>query len=108
MITVIFSITVNKVLFFHSHIDSYGRIVYHAHPYNKSGDQAPYKTHHHNNTELIISQSLYNLISSTSIILITAPYIKIKQYFKLKERQYSSDFLSPSAGRSPPTISFSY
>ncbi|MCK5339013.1 MAG: hypothetical protein KAJ50_09380 [Bacteroidales bacterium] len=42
----------NKAVFFHEHIMPDGTVIAHAHPYDKSADPEPYKTHHHSETEL--------------------------------------------------------
>ncbi len=44
---------INNVLFIHAHKMDDGRIVVHAHPYDKSDDSQPYKSHHHTKTELL-------------------------------------------------------
>jgi len=52
----------NKALFIHTHKLEDGRIVVHAHPYNKSGDsESPYKNHSHTKLELLFYQNSENL-----------------------------------------------
>jgi hypothetical protein len=42
----------NSVIFTHSHKLADGSVVTHAHPFDSSDDNAPFKTHHHSKTEL--------------------------------------------------------
>ena len=52
---------INKALFIHTHILDDGTVIVHAHPYNKSEDQEPVKTHHHSNYALLILHHLSTL-----------------------------------------------
>ena len=51
----------NRCIFTHTHILENGSIVFHAHPYDKTNDAKPYKTHHHTNAELLFLD-LINLL----------------------------------------------
>jgi hypothetical protein len=44
----------NRSVYVHSHIMPDGSVFVHTHPYNKSSDNQPYKSHHHKQCELII------------------------------------------------------
>ncbi len=62
MIAVMGLLIANKSIFLHSHKLDDGTITQHAHPYDKSGDSKPYKSHHHTNAELLFFQNLEILI----------------------------------------------
>lgn len=53
---------VNKIIFIHSHRTIDGIIITHYHPYNKSNDTEPFKSHHHSNTEFYIHENLKVLL----------------------------------------------
>jgi hypothetical protein len=44
---------INNTLFIHAHKTDDGRIVVHAHPYDKSDDSQPYKSHQHTKNEFL-------------------------------------------------------
>ena len=48
----------NNIAWQHMHVLSDGTLVTHAHPYNKSADNAPAKQHHHTATEMLILENL--------------------------------------------------
>ncbi len=79
----------NKAIFFHEHKMADGTIVAHAHPYDKSDEPEPFKTHHHSKAELFFLSHFDTLfvlaISAFAIVRISAkPYFQIflpKYYF---------------------------
>lgn len=48
------STLVNHMVYYHSHITSNGKLISHAHPYNKSQDKSPIKSHHHSTIDLLL------------------------------------------------------
>ncbi len=53
MLLALFSLSIsNKVIYLHTHINNLGKIVTHSHPYNKSSDNQPVKSHHHSNAAI--------------------------------------------------------
>ncbi|HPR61270.1 MAG TPA: hypothetical protein PLF35_10010 [Prolixibacteraceae bacterium] len=50
---VIFQLAGQSV-FLHAHILPNGTVITHTHPFDKSSDQQPFKTHHHKHSDLII------------------------------------------------------
>ena len=93
---------INKAFFLHNHKLNDGTIITHAHPYNKSNDSKPYKSHYHSDTEFLFFQhleTLFLLVSSTIAIIIFVR--KEKKSFKLITKQ-SLIFINLSKGRAPP------
>lgn len=43
-----------RSVFLHAHILSDGTIISHTHPFDKSSDQLPFKTHHHRQCDYIV------------------------------------------------------
>ncbi len=54
LIGLILFFIINKILYTHSHILSNGTVITHAHPYDKSADNSPFKSHQHGSVELVI------------------------------------------------------
>lgn len=62
----------NKSVYLHSHILPDGRLVAHSHPYDKSADDQPFKSHHHKQTEFVILElfNLLYLLNLTVLVLV--------------------------------------
>ena len=99
---------VNNVVFMHAHKLSNGKIIVHAHPYNKSQDSAPFKKHNHTSKELFHISHIHLLFVGTlffifgilqlrhkNVYLYNSPLIRFNYYFNLK-------------GREPPVINNSF
>lgn len=52
----------NKALFMHTHKMADGSIIVHAHPYNKSNDSKPFKSHQHTKAEFLFFANLDILV----------------------------------------------
>jgi hypothetical protein len=92
----------NKALFVHTHVTPAGKMVVHAHPYNKKADNQPVKNHYHACHEWIIFQQLdaTGLLALISLLLflpvITLASIPSSRVFS------SRDLLLSYPGRAPP------
>ena len=95
-------ILVNNSLFYHSHITSNGKVISHAHPFNKQNDDNPYKAHHHSKLELLLLFSdNYNtneLQSCVKVISIT----NFDIYLANDEDVVLSKIFSYQSSRAPP------
>ena len=91
----------NTVYYSHSHLVEHGRVITHAHPYNKTSDPAPYKAHKHSSEQFFLfgqPEVLFLfLIFNISCIIAVFYY----SYFE-KNIHYSSIVTIHSPGRSPP------
>jgi hypothetical protein len=94
----------NKVIYLHTHINNLGKIVTHSHPYNKSSDDQPVKSHHHSNAAIAFL--------AQADISVMVPH---NQYAETSDNGH--DFLRPNlfsvyipavtfglSGRAPPVI----
>ena len=105
LLLALFSLSIgNKVIYLHTHVNNLGKIVTHSHPYNKSSDNQPVKSHHHSNAALaFLSQAEISVILSHN------------QYVEPTDNCH--DFLRPDlinvyapavtfglSGRAPPVI----
>ena len=104
MIGIIGLLTINNVMFLHSHQLANGNIITHAHPYNKSDDSAPIKSHHHSKTELIFLENLQLLFIFTLISFIVLDVAKKKSYVVINQQFYPQSFKILYQGRAPPLV----
>ncbi|MCD6564810.1 MAG: hypothetical protein J7K53_02595 [Bacteroidales bacterium] len=92
----------DNVLFLHSHQLADGEIITHAHPFNKSNDSAPFKSHHHSKIELIFLANLQLLFIFAIIFFIVLDVAKKKSYVVINEQFYPQSFKILYQGRAPP------
>ncbi len=92
----------NKAIYIHTHKLPNGTIVVHAHPFNKSCDTEPFKSHKHTKGELYFFQSIENLFPLLFLIsvFISLPGKKIRRFLFLS--QYIPVLLTTHDGRAPP------
>lgn len=104
LLVIIGMLAVNNAVFMHVHALGNGKFVMHAHPYNKSQDPAPFKTHHHSGSEFIhLSQlQLLFFVAFFSVILIAASHDS--QRLICDHFVKSQVFLCIRQGRSPPAF----
>lgn len=69
LVAVITLLCLNQSANIHSHRLSDGTIITHAHPYNKTSDSAPLKSHHHNVQDSITLRNITHLFVSLFVIL---------------------------------------
>ena len=102
MIGIIGLLTINNVVFLHSHQLANGKIITHAHPYNKSNDSAPIKSHHHSKIELTFLVNLQLLFIFTLIFIFVLDVTKMKSYVVINQQFYPQSFKILCQGRAPP------
>lgn len=102
MIGVMGMLIANKAIFLHVHKLDNGIIIEHAHPYDKSNDSKPYKSHHHSNAEFLFFQNLEILFL---IVFLTFALIIICEkgqvLFQLLT-EHILIFINLYKGRAPP------
>lgn len=92
----------NKAIFLHAHKLSNGVVIEHAHPFDKSNDSGPYKSHHHSNAEFSLLSNLEILFLVLFLTFAFGLFIKKEQsLFKTKVR-YNLIGISLKKGRAPP------
>ncbi len=105
MLGVIMMLIANTAVFLHVHKLKDGTIIEHAHPYDKSTDSAPYKSHCHSNAELLFFQNLGVLFFITFLVYSLFIFVKKAKYESFKIiKQYSSDHINLYKGRAPPIL----
>ena len=94
----------NKIFYLHSHKLMDGTIVTHSHPYDKTGDNQPIKSHHHNSFEYALIQNLGILF-----FVVFISHLFILQTSKAVFKPGQIKLVTPTvnflyAGRAPPMI----
>lgn len=92
----------NQAIFLHVHKLSDGTVIYHAHPYDKSGDTKPIKSHQHSNAEFTFLQNLETLFPVVFLAIILIPYVCEIVYFSQQMPIYSLIRIKQNKGRAPP------
>ena len=102
LIGIIFLMISNTAFNTHCHTNKHGVIITHAHPYQKSNDDAPLTNHGHSDLEFILLDNLELLFFKLIAIYLLAGILIKKLYFKGLYRQILFD--SPRSGkdRAPP------
>jgi hypothetical protein len=80
MIGIIGMLIVNKSIFTHSHKLADGTFVVHSHPYDRSNDSNPDKTHQHSKTEFLFFQNIEILFPLFFLTIAFNPFAH-KTYF---------------------------
>ncbi len=98
------ALIVNKSIYLHTHKLADGTVVLHAHPYNKSGDSKPFKSHHHSDTQLLFFQSIKILFFTAFTALFFFVTLQKAVYSLYTTPSYTLAFYSPNKGRAPPVL----
>jgi len=95
---------VNRTVYLHSHKDIDGRIIIHAHPYNKSTDSSPLKKHHHTSFQFALLAQMEILFFIPTILY--SIFNIFKKYIFIIEDIHNcfNGFIYKKAGRSPPSL----
>lgn len=105
LVAVITSVS-NKILYTHVHQLSNGSWVLHAHPYNKTHDTKPIKTHAHSANELTFFHTYYHFLLAffgmAAVVIAASKKIAIRYVLIEIEPMLR---LGHQKGRSPPTAS---
>jgi hypothetical protein len=92
----------NKGLFTHSHKLENGTVVTHSHPYDKSNDTEPYKSHHHSNAQFLFYENLDLLFFSVFLIQAFFPLHRKKIKLFNREKRCLRLLSYSCPGRAPP------
>lgn len=93
-----------KSLYTHTHKLADGMVVTHSHPYDKSNDSEPYKSHHHTETELLFFQNLEILFFISFSTLVFKSFNKKENLTIYFTSFYVSNRLFHTQERAPPFI----
>ena len=104
MIGVMGMVTLNKGIFMHTHKIGDNIYISHSHPYNKSDDSNPYKSHHHTKEEFLFFQNI-EILFPFFFLAVSLIALSTKSYFVLDIRTgFPFVFLDTNRGRAPPVL----
>ena len=92
----------NNAFFIHAHKLNNGKVIEHAHPYNKTSDSKPYKSHHHSNTEYFFFQNFEILFLIVFIIYVLKVYAKEEKIWLALLSVHILFHSTIHKGRAPP------
>jgi len=96
----------NKSVFMHTHLLADGTIITHSHPYDKSSDSEPFKSHHHTKVEFVFLQNLDILFLTVFFAYSFLWFINRANYSFPLFIIYSLPFFDSNKGRAPPVSQF--
>ena len=102
MIGIIALMIANRSIYLHTHMLPTGILVTHSHPYDKSTDSGPYKTHHHTNAEFLFLENLDILFLSVFVALIAGVIYTVAEYSCKAYSFFSFLYFHANQGRAPP------
>lgn len=102
MIGIMIALISNQAIFLHVHKLSDGTTISHAHPYNSTKDNKPFKKHDHSNAELLILQTLDSgfIISLFTVALFL--FFGYKHIRAIPIAETTTILLWVNSGRAPP------
>ncbi len=95
---------VNNALFMHVHKMDDGRIVVHAHPYDKSNDSHPYKSHHHTKTELLVFDNVKLLFLFIFLLFVFYNLVKKLRFLFINIDSFTQTYKFLFTSRAPPVL----
>jgi len=102
MIGLMGMLTINKVVFMHTHKIADHTCISHSHPYDKSDDTNPYKSHQHTEKEFLFFQNIEILFPFFFLTIILISFsTKSRSGFEYK-KEYKFEFIRTNRGRAPP------
>lgn len=94
----------NKALFLHSHKMDNGVVISHSHPYNRSDDKQPYKSHFHSEAEIVFlenSKLVYPVLIMYLVLIIPANGITYYCHRIIRPEIMSTEYTDC---RAPPVL----
>ena len=92
----------NKAVFMHVHKMGDGIVVIHSHPYDKSNDSKPYKSHHHTKADLLFFDNLEILFLFILLPFILLNLVKNAKYLFYRITNCVQTCIILHKGRAPP------
>jgi hypothetical protein len=104
MIGVMGMLIINKGIFMHTHKIGDNQYIAHSHPYNKSNDSEPYKSHQHTKNEFLFFQNIEILfpLFFLGICLVLYRYKSFLCFGRKTEQIFT--FIQTKNGRAPPFL----
>ena len=104
---IIGGIIFNSTFFLHTHRTACGKVIVHAHPFNKKAEKnTPFSQHKHNKIELQVISSLSYFVNFESSIAIVYNLVFETEILSKPCLYYNFRIYSSYTNRGPPSISF--
>lgn len=94
----------NNSIYMHTHINEQGKLITHAHPFNKTTDNKPIKSHQHTNAEYFYYDNLKNLHVLLGITFCFTPIVKSRFFTASKLKSSIKAIACINIGRAPPVL----
>jgi len=104
MIGIMVMLIANKSIFMHSHKLVDGTVIFHSHPYDRSNDSNPDKTHQHTKTEFLFFQNIEILFSLFFLTGVFIPFAQKTYFYFHITSSYDSACIIIHKGRAPPVL----
>jgi len=104
MIGLMVMLITNKAMYTHLHKNADGTVIVHAHPYDKSTDSKPYKSHHHSKAELFFFQNLEILFLLIFLTLALLRFYRKAKYLTRRISNNTQTCIILYKGRAPPVL----
>lgn len=104
LLCLVTAITINNSVYLHSHIIDNNTVITHAHPFSKSADNLPFKTHTHTNFDYTITQGFGIFLLSSILALTYFTIVRKVQFYQFTERLNKIVPVKPTQ-RGPPSFS---
>jgi hypothetical protein len=88
----------------HSHILDSGEVILHAHPYDKTNDSAPFKSHHHTQAELFFFQHIEIFFPFIFLSLNLFYLLPRENHFIYPEKKVTLVVITSQKCRAPPLL----
>ena len=96
--------SLNSLIYTHSHKLDDGTVITHAHPFSKSSDTDPYKSHEHSSEELTFLANLIYFIPSLILTMVSISLIAGQNFYtRVRNIICKLSFHSPPL-RAPPCL----
>jgi hypothetical protein len=94
----------NKAVFTHSHLTPDGRLITHAHPFDKANDNQPVKSHYHSLAETVVLQQLELIFPIIALLFGLLSTWFIQQIWEYVQILFSIKYPKSISGRAPPAF----
>ncbi len=108
MVVIMAMLIFNQSANIHSHQLADGSVVTHAHPYQKTSDNAPEESHHHNLKEFVFFDHLSLLFTVIAVLVAALLFTFQEKYLSLITSHIRRSDVRLIFGRDPPFYSISF
>jgi hypothetical protein len=104
LIATLGAVQVNRMVNTHYHLDDSGRLVTHSHPYDKSDDTGPFKTHGHGKCDITTPVGSIDMTILSVLTFFFQPSAETKVYYSFTLPIWGEEGQHLFRGRAPPSF----